>query len=218
MRTIKVTGKGQIKVHPDTTRIRITIEGLYKEYSDTLRHSAEDTEHLKDILVTQGFERSDLKTLSFDVDSKYESYKYRDTYRRRLVGYEYSHTMKVEFPSDNERLGRILYALSRCNLHPEFRFSYIVGNPEAAKNELLGKAVMDSREKASVLTAAAGVTLADIQSIDYSWGEIDLEFRPMERRYSGACDDEDLEDSYNPDIEPDDIEMSDSVTVTWEIQ
>ena len=27
MRTIRVTGKGQIKVHPDMTRIVITLEG-----------------------------------------------------------------------------------------------------------------------------------------------------------------------------------------------
>lgn len=218
MRTIKVTGKGQIKVHPDTTRIRITIEGLYKEYSDTLRHSAEDTEHLKELLATQGFEHSDLKTLSFDVNSKYESYKYRDTYRSRLVGYEYSHTMKVEFPSDNERLGRILYALSKCDLHPEFRFSYIAGDPEAAKNELLGKAVKDARDKATVLTAAAGVQLAAIQTMDYSWGEIDFEVRPMEEMRAFACEDAAPVGAYNLDIEPDDIEMSDTVTVIWEIQ
>ena len=29
MRTIRVTGKGQIKVHPDMTRIMITLEGTY---------------------------------------------------------------------------------------------------------------------------------------------------------------------------------------------
>ncbi len=40
----------------------------------------------------------------------------------------------------------------------------------SGKSELLGKAVTDAKEKASVLTQAAGVTLKDIQSIDYSWG------------------------------------------------
>lgn len=29
MRTIRVTGKGQIKVKPDMTRITITLEGMY---------------------------------------------------------------------------------------------------------------------------------------------------------------------------------------------
>ena len=47
MKTIRVTGKGQLKVHPDMTRITITLTGLYPEYSETLRCSSEDTEALR---------------------------------------------------------------------------------------------------------------------------------------------------------------------------
>ena len=46
MRTIRVTGKGQIRVKPDMTRITMTLEGLYPDYSETLRRSSEDTEAL----------------------------------------------------------------------------------------------------------------------------------------------------------------------------
>ena len=221
MRTIRVTGKGQIKVKPDTTRITISLEGTWPEYGETLRHSSQDTERLKDVLSAFGFERSDLKTLNFNVETEYESYKDRGTYKQRLIGYRFTHMMKVEFPSDNDRLGKVLYALANCPLKPEFRLSYTVSDPEAAKNDLLGKAVTDAKEKASVLTQAAGVTLKDIQSIDYSWGEIDFEYRPMNRMLMA---DEYLarpmaaeSPSYDMDIEPDDIEVSDTVTVLWEI-
>ena len=60
--------------------------------------------------------------------------------------------------------------------------------------------------------------LKDIQSIDYSWGEIDFEVNSMRRSLSrepvmyGS-----LDDSYDLNIEPDDIEVSDTVTVVWEI-
>ena len=47
MRTIRVTGKGQIKAKPDMTRITMTLEGLFKDYGETLRHSSEETEILK---------------------------------------------------------------------------------------------------------------------------------------------------------------------------
>ena len=221
MRTIRVTGKGQIKVKPDTTRITISLEGTWPEYGETLRHSSQDTERLKDVLSTFGFERSDLKTLNFNVETEYESYKDKGTYKQRLIGYRFTHMMKVEFPSDNDRLGKVLYALANCPLKPEFRLSYTVSDPEAAKNDLLGKAVTDAKEKASVLTQAAGVTLKDIQSIDYSWGEIDFEYRPMNRMLMA---DECLarpmlgeSAGYDMDIEPDDIEVSDTVTVLWEI-
>ena len=220
MRTIRVTGKGQIKVKPDMTRITITLEGLYPNYAETLRRSSEDTDSLKDVLAAFGFERTDLKTLSFNVDTEYESYKDHGAYKQRFVGYRFRHLLKLEFDSNNERLGKILYALGNCDLKPEFRISYTVKDPEAAKNELLGRAVKDAKEKAAVITAAAGVMLKDIQSIDYSWGEIEFEVSPMNRlmkacapvpaAFEDAC--------YDMDIEPDDIEVADTVTVVWEIE
>lgn len=220
MRTIRVTGKGQIKVRPDMTRITLSLEGTYPEYGEALRRSSQDTEQLKDLLAGFGFEQSDLKTLNFHVDTEYESYKDHGAYKQRLVGYKYHHTMKVEFESDNERLGKVLYALAHCDVQPEFRLSYTVKDPEAAKNELLGKAVTDARVKATVLTQAAGVDLKDIQSIDYSWGQINFEVQPMNRMLMAEeCCDSAINEvgSYDMDIEPDDIEVSDTVTVVWEI-
>lgn len=224
MRTIRVTGKGQIRVCPDMTVVTMDLKGMYPNYDETLQHSSEDTEVLKTVLGEFGFERADLKTLSFDVDTEYESYEERHgarkEYKRRLIGYRFTHRLKVEFPSDNERLGKILYALANCSVRPELRLSYTIKDQEAAKREMLGKAVADAKGKAAVLANAAGVSLREIQSIDYSWGEINFEFSPMNRCMSIA--DEGIfggmaAKSYAMDIEPDDIEVSDTVTVIWEI-
>lgn len=220
MRTIRVTGKGKIKVKPDMTRLTITLEGLEKEYAETLERSSKDTGKLKAALEKFGFDRSDVKTLSFSVDAEYRSYKKNETYYSKLVGYRFSHRLKVEFVSDNVRLGKIVYALARSEVRPEFKISYTVKDPEAAKNELLGKAVADSKAKAHVLTDAAGVALKDIQNIDYSWGEINFEISPMrdlvcEKMMLSDCS---ADAGYDYDIEPDDIEVTDTVTVVWEIE
>lgn len=219
-RIIKVTGKGNLKVRPDVTRITITLDGQNKEYGKILEQSSKDTEELKDILEKQGFERSDVKTLLFNVDTRYESYQTKDrSWKERFVGFEYTHKVKIEFDSDNTRLGRILYALATAKeIHPDFRLSYTVKDKEGAKNELLGKAVSDAKAKAAVLTKAAGVNLKDILTIDYSWGEIQFEYSPMHdgvfRNALMSSDGEEL----GIDIEPDDIEVSDTVTVVWEIE
>ena len=219
MRTIRVTGKGQIRLKPDMTRITMTLSGLHREYGETLRRSSEDTEALRDVLSGFGFERSDLKTLSFSVDTEYESYRDKNNdYKQRFAGYRFHHSLKVEFASDNERLGRILYALANCRVKPELSISYTVKDPEAAKNLLLGRAVADAKEKAAVLTRAGGVALKDIQSIDYSWGEIDFEYRPMRDSILMDRGEIPLAKKYSLDIEPDDIEASDTVTVIWEIE
>ena len=77
----------------------------------------------------------------------------------------------------------------------------------------------DAKEKAAVLTQAGGVTLKEIQNIDYSWGEIEFEMRPMQNMMMadalpcpiGA------QGSYDLDIEPDEEEVTDTVSIIWEI-
>ena len=220
-RTIKVTGKGVIKLKPDMTRITITLEGLYPVYEQTIKKSAEDSGKLRDLLSQLGFDKEDIKTLSFDVETRYEGYEAEDkSWKQRIAGYNFRHVFKLEFDSDNARLGRVLYALANAEgIEPEFRISYTVKDREAGKNALLGKAVEDAKAKAMVLAAAAGVELSHISAVDYSWCDVDLEVRPMATNMlrlkssgteDGACCD--------MDMVPDDIEVTDTVTVIWEIK
>ena len=217
-RTIRVTGKGKISVKPDTIRLRLSVEGIYPEYDETLRKSAEVVELLKDLVEQLGYERKELKTLYFNIDTEYESYQEKDkSWKRRFQGYKYVHRMKIEFPADNQKLGKMLYALAHCPVEPEFSIEYTVADPEAAKNELLGEAVKDSMAKAGILAAAANVKLGNIINIDYSWGEVDFVSRPLEELSLRCCEDACEPTSYNMDIEPDHIDMSDTVTVVWNI-
>lgn len=216
-RTIRVTGKGKLSVKPDTIRLRINMEGIYPEYDVTLQKSSEVVELLKDFVEKQGYERKELKTLYFNIDTEYESYQAKDkSWKRRFQGYKYVHRMKIEFPADNQRLGGMLYALAHCPVSPEFSIEYTVADPEASKNELLGKAVKDSMKKASVLAEASDVKLGEIINIDYSWGEIDFVSKPLHEMSLRCCEpDVSYSESYDMDIEPDDIDITDTVTVVW---
>lgn len=220
-RTIKVTGKGKLSIKPDTIRLIVSLEGMKKEYSDVIHLSSEMSEKIKDIFEQQGFEKSMIRTLSFDVKAEYENYQDRDnSWKRRFTGYKFTHRMKVEFPVDNKRLGKILYALGHAPLCPEIQLEYTIADIEKSKNELLASAVSDSAAKAAVLAKAAGVSLGEILNIDYSWTELDFVSRPMrgmalEERCmlkTAECG-----GSYDIDIEADDINVTDNVTVVWKI-
>lgn len=220
MRTIRVTGKGRLKLKPDTARITLSLEGIYPEYDEALRKSSEASEDVKSLLSGFGFERSSLKTLKFSVDTEYESYMKNSSYKKRFIGYKFSHIMKLEFGLDNELMGKLMYALAHCEARPEFRLSYTVKDTEAAKNELLSKAVKDAKNKAFALTEAAAVALKNIQSIDYSWGEINLEVEPFKQIFYGNkfIGNQVNGASYDMDIEPEYIEAEDTVTLIWEIE
>ena len=218
-RIIKVTGKGQISVKPDLIRLVLHMEDMRETYEETLQQSTIQVEMLKDCFEKLGFRRSDLKTLNFSVDTEYESYQDSNkAWKQRFVGYKYIHALKIEFDADNQRLGQVLYALAHAPIRPEFRINYTVKDTEKAKNQLLGKAVEDSKEKAQVLSEAAGVKLGEIVTIDYSWGEVAFISEPMKRSMPMMEECCMSADSYDIDIEPEDINVSDTVTVIWQIE
>jgi len=218
-RTIRVTGKGKLSLKPDRIRLLVTQSDQRYEYADTVARSSEQKAELNAALAELGFDKADLKTLHFNINTVYDSYKDKNgNWKQQFKGYSYTHRMKLEFPADNALLGRVLYTIAHCAAKPEFSIEHTIADPEKAKNELLAKAVADSMMKAKVLTNAAGVTLGHIQSIDYSWGEIEFVSRPMNAMK--------LMDSapmcaegagYDMDIEADDIDVTDTVTVVWSI-
>lgn len=217
-RTIKVTGKGKVAVKPDLIRLLITQEDTIMSYEGAIMESADKKEALNSRLTRFGFDKVDLKTLYFDIDTAYESYQKIDkSWDRRLVGYRYTHRMKIEFKDDKELLGKILKAISDCPGQPSFSIEYTVSDPDIAKNELLRKAIEDSKIKAKVLCDAAGVCLGEIQTIDYSWGEIDFVTRPMDEGMLKCMDSACGSEGFNLDIEADDIEVTDTVTVIWKM-
>lgn len=217
MKTIRVTGIGSVSVKPDTISLRITFGGIYKDYEETVRQSAEKTKILREAIEKSGLPGEALKTKDFSIESEYESYRdYNNDYKKRFLGYKFYHRTQIQFPKDNKMLGRILYELSLCSVKVEFSIDYTVKDKDAVKKEVIKRAVENSREKAEIMAIDAGVSLWEVQSIDYSWGEIDIRTSPVDKlevRKSYA-----LEPSYDIDIEPDDIDLTDTVTMVWEIK
>lgn len=220
-RTIRVTGKGNISLSPDTIRIMITQSSVEQTYEMAVKASADAKNILTEALGTLGFKKEDLKTLYFNVDSETEGYQAKDkSWKRRLIGYRYKHRMKIEFPKESDLLGKVLAVIARSSSEPEFSIEYTVSNPEAAKNELLKRAVEDSGKKAKILSEAAGTKLGDIVNIDYSWGQVEFVSRPVDTfglDLPDVAEDEYIS-SIDVDIEPDDIDVSDTVTVIWSLQ
>ena len=171
-------------------------------------------------IADAGLDPKELKTASFGINTEYEGYNDRNgNWKQRFKGYRYDHRMNLRFPIDNEVLGKVLYELSRCSVAVQFNMMYTVKDVEAVKNDLLAKAVSDSKAKAQVLAEASGVGLGEIVNIDYSWGELDIYSNPLtfgSKRMNSKMDCD--EAAFDLDMEADDINVQDTVTILWEIK
>ena len=216
-RVIKVIGNGRLTVKPDMFRISVDISSTDPDYNTAVRTISEYTGEIKGYLAELSIDEMDIKTTDFRVDTEFEGYNDENgNWRQRFKGYRARHSVKIEHETDDELIGRILFTLAGSKARPEFRISYFVKDTEAAKTELLALATESSRRKAETLCKAAGVTLGRIMTIDYSWGDMELTSptvgviaeNRMLAKASMSCD---------MGIVPDDIVISDSVSVVWEI-
>ena len=220
MRRITVTGKGRLVVAPELTEITIIIKGLEDEYYQALAKSVDESNLVKMILIEHGLPKESLKTKNFEVYKKTKSVKDQyGNYHDKFLGYEYDHMISFKFDNNNELLGKLLYSISKLSVNPEVRVKYLIKDFEKAKNDLLEAAVKDSMTKAKIMASASNVELGEIESIDYSWGTIRYEsndFRVMNRSSMDLCACNPT--SFDIDIEPDDINITDTVTVVWNLK
>ena len=218
-RTIKVTGKSNVQATPDYTRISLTISDTLQEYDLCLAKSVEDMNLIVECIKQFGFDRKELKTSSFDISRKTESYRDKhDNWKYRFIGYEYTENLNFTFKNDNERLGKILYALAHLSIIPQINISYFCSDVETIKNQLLELAIKDAKKKAELLTGASGVKLCEILDIDYSWINVSFESDEMKFCQPMALEDCCASAAYDVDFEPDDISTSDSVRITFRIE
>ena len=146
-------------------------------------------------------------------------YDEKGNWKNKFAGYRYDHNLALRFDADNVKLGKMLWELSDCGADAEISINHTVKDPEPIRNELLAKSVKDSRTKAEVLAAASGVSLGDIISVDYSWGEMQIYNRTVDNLTFGSNSKISMtEESFDMDIEADDIHIRDTVTVIWEIR
>lgn len=85
MRTMKVTGRGRLKLRPDTTRLTLTLGGVEPEYDAALRRSADETKMLAAAFTEVGFARTDLKTQTFNINTEYEGYEDNGVWKHRYI-------------------------------------------------------------------------------------------------------------------------------------
>ena len=218
MRTITVKGAGNISARPDYIVLSLSIETLSETYDRAMTDASERIKRLQDAAAIVGYEKSDLKTTSFNVQTRYENVKDRQgNYKREFAGYACSYHLKLAFDFDSKQLAKVISAIANCGAQPEISIAFTVKNPERISEELLISATENAKTKAEILCKASGNTLGQLLNIDYNWGELNVFSRTSY----------DVEDCIQPlmamskcaapEIEPDDIDVSDTVAFTWEI-
>jgi len=219
-RTITVKGMGNVTAKPDLTIITMKLITENPDYAETMERATKDAESIRQALISIGYEREALKTTDFKIRTETESYQeYRTkNWLERFKGYSCTHELKLKFDFDMKRLGETINAISACGSKPKFQIAFSVKDKDAVSAELLENAVNNAKDKAAVLAKAADVQLGTIKRIDYSWGELRL-FSETQFDYNSDYDSKMICCEATPmEIEPEEFQVTDSITVIWTIE
>jgi len=215
-REITVKGIGKAAASPDLIVINMNLEVCEPDYERTIQHGAETLDALRSAIESAGHNGKELKTTSFNINTKYENYREMDVWKQQFAGYSCTHGLRLEFDLDMPLLGATLGAVGGCDADPGINIKFSIKDPNAVSEQLLESAIKNAAWKANILAKSAGVSLGAIRRIDYNWSDIrlfsntDMCFDEGATRVAAA--------PMEINIEPEEINVSDTATVVWAIE
>lgn len=214
-RTITVKGTGKVSSRPDLIVIQLDLISRAPRYEETMNQAAAAVAELQKAISKAGFEKEALKTSDFSIDTEYEHFrdKHKD-FKSRFIGFVCKQNTKLEFDLDTKRLSDVIGHISSSRAEPKLSIRFTMKDPDAVEEELLVNAAESAKKRAELLAKGTGAALDELLSIHYTWGELHM-FSPTSVMYE-----EDIvySEARMPEIEPDEIKVSDTATFVWSLK
>ena len=182
LRTISMTGEGEVTAPPDIATISSGVVTEAKTAHDALTANNKAMAEVLKTIEAAGIARKDIQTSSFSVQPNYVYSKVSSDGQQvpRISGYTVSNTV-TSIVRDLDALGPVLDAVVSSGANQLNGLSFSIAEPEPLRNEARQKAVADATARASLYAQAAGVTLGNILSIAEAGGP-----RPPQPVYAQA--------------------------------
>lgn len=186
------------------------------DYEETMKLATDSVSKLEKAIEEAGFNKKELKTTSFNIRTSYKSYYDENkNYKNKFDGYICEQGLKLQFDLDMQVLSKVLTAITKSGVEPRLNIRFSVKDKEKVNEELLINATENARRKAEVLAKASKVNLGKLLTINYNWSEVGIYSKTTYEMENKSLV---MEEAYAPNIEPDDIELSDTATFVWEIK
>ncbi len=167
LRTMSVSGRGEVYLIPDIAYINIGTRSEALDVATALADNNKQAKSISAVLSEMGIDPLDIQTTAFNV------YPYQNYGMDGLpmdLKYVVENTVNVKV-RDLNRLGEILDAVVRSGANQINGISFDVEDRKQAESEARRLAIQDATEKAQELAGLASISLGEVQNISvYSNG------------------------------------------------
>lgn len=162
LRTLSVSGRGQVAAPPDMAVIQAGVQTRAESASAALRANSTAMSKVLDELRAHEIAERDIQTVNFRVQPEYRHD--RNTGEAVMIGYQAGNDVRVRV-RDLDRLGLLLDALVGAGSNQLQGISFAIDNTVTLMDQARERAVQDARRKAERYATAAGVRVGRVLSI-----------------------------------------------------
>jgi len=211
-RTLVITGKGKVAINPDTVIIKFPLECRNIDYGKAVSELNNLVNKLKKIVALCGIDETELKTTDFRVDTITKWNKNTEVYD--FNGYKAEHDLLIEYPLDNSVTNKLLSSFIKLDLKLDFKISFGVKDKDSCMATLIENAILNAKNKANIIAKSSAISLKEIININYSFVDIFIQSDTTMESTNIVS-----ESNYMfPDINPAEIDLTESITITWRIE
>ena len=206
--TITIAGEGKVTGKPTLAQVDV---GLYSEGADVpavQQDNAKKVNAIIDAMKGLGIADADLQTNNYNI---YPRYDYTNG-AQKVIGYAVSQNLGVRV-RDLSKVGVVLTQVTQAGANQVNGVNFTIDDPTELKQEARKKALDDARKKAQELADALGVKVVRVVTFSESSvtpGPVPYNYRGLSATASAA--------PAAPDIQPGVLDLSSTISVTFEIR
>ena len=214
--TISVEGRGAIHIVPDVTRLKININQWFENYEKAYEQGKENSSWMVKILEYNKKPGELAKTISFNIeDHTFNEYDDNNHYIGQVKdGVMLNQVFKVDLPIDTQLVNCIVKGVGKFIPSAQIDIDYTLQDERPSQLKMLKRAVSDAKEKAEIMAEASGCCLGNVLSINYGFKHI---YITSQARSINSNSEAMMSTADSLEITPDDLVMSDTVSVVWEL-
>lgn len=163
VRTIAVTGLGEVRAKPDIAIITIGVATRALTARQALAQNNDAMQQIIDHLKAAGIEAKDIQTSNFSVAPAY-AYDNQGQQPPKIIGYDVSNQVTVIMRKLAD-MGSILDEAVSKGSNQIQGISFSIDKPESLQDEARRLAIADATRKARLYAESAGISLGPILSI-----------------------------------------------------
>jgi uncharacterized protein YggE len=167
VRTINVTGTGEVTLTPDIAYVSIGVRTEGEDAANAVAENNAKSDEVVEALLASGVDDNDVQTTNFNI---YPQQQYDEQGNIQDTTYIVENTVRVVV-RDLETIGELLNAAVEAGANSIYGVQFDVADDEAARSQARQAAVEDAQNQAEELAEAAGVGLGRVQSISTYGGQ-----------------------------------------------